>query len=168
MHDFPAVLNTKTDIYHLLDTHPTEVRAYLRKLLDERKAWVDGVYQDDPHSTFFRLGFTAAEGFELVPGYVDPPLPAAPPSQAEVEAIELAAWRDALSCGPLQLRRALRAMELMPIIKAYIETAPEEVVEAWEYASEFRRMDPFILAVQAELSRSDAEVDDLFRLALTF
>lgn len=84
------------------------------------------------------------------------------------EAAELDAWRASLFCGPLQFRRALRAMNLMQTVKTYMETAPEEVVEAWEYATSIVRMDPLVLAMQQELEASDEDVDNLFRLALTF
>jgi hypothetical protein len=84
------------------------------------------------------------------------------------EAAQLAAWREVTQCGPLQFRRALRAMNLMDTVTAYMETADPLVVEAWEYTTLFVRNDDLVLAVQAELEASDEDVDNLFRLALTF
>lgn len=88
--------------------------------------------------------------------------------ESEIAEKKLNGWRAKTQCGPLQFRRALRAAGLMDTIKAYIETADEEVVEAWEYASVFKRNDPFIIAVQEQLGKTDEELDDIFKLALTF
>lgn len=81
---------------------------------------------------------------------------------------DLQNYRENLSCGPLQIRRALRALNRMDDIKNYLETAPEEVKEAWEYATIFPRLDPLILEVQQVLEATDEDVDELFELALTF
>lgn len=76
--------------------------------------------------------------------------------------------RENIVAGPLQLRRALRAMGEMETVKTYMETAPEEVQEAWEYATSIPRLDPLVVALQHELGRSDEEVDQIFELALSF
>lgn len=87
---------------------------------------------------------------------------------AQKAAEELAAWRKATKCGPLQMRRALRATGLLELVKSFMLNAPEEVVEAWEYATEIYRLDPFVMGIQSSLQKTDIEVDDLFKLALTF
>jgi hypothetical protein len=76
--------------------------------------------------------------------------------------------RASMSCGPLQIRKALRAAGLHAGVVAYVAAADEETQEAWEYAGEFNRLDPFILAAQVALNKTDEEVDGLFQLALTF
>ena len=85
----------------------------------------------------------------------------------EEEAARLAGARASMVCGPLQIRKALRAAGLYQIVASYIETADEEVQEGWEYASEFKRLDPFVLGVQSAIGKTDAEVDAIFALALT-
>ena len=77
-------------------------------------------------------------------------------------------WRETTSVGPLQLRRALRAMGEMDAINAYMETASEEVKEAWKYATIIPRLDPLVVGLQSVMERTDEEVDQLFELALTF
>lgn len=77
-------------------------------------------------------------------------------------------WREQVKVGPLQLRRALRASGMMPTLQAYLTTAPEEVQEAWEYATEIPRLDPLVLAIQQATGKTEAEVDQLFELALTY
>lgn len=89
-------------------------------------------------------------------------------SPEQVAADELQTWRDTASCGPLQFRRALRSENLMDAVKTYLETADEEVVEAWEYATTIYRNDPMVIAVKDALSKTDEELDAIFHLALTF
>ena len=86
----------------------------------------------------------------------------------EPDDLSLQRWRASTRVGPLQLRRALRASGHMPQIQAYLDTAPEEVKEAWQFATAIPRLDSLILAVQADLEVTDEEVDQLFELALTF
>ena len=82
---------------------------------------------------------------------------------------ELQAWRENGKVGPLQIRRALRAMGEMETVKTYMETqATEEEQEAWEYATVIPRLDPLVVGLQGILERTDEEVDQLFELALTF
>jgi hypothetical protein len=75
--------------------------------------------------------------------------------------------RAQMTCGPLQLRRALRQLGLYATITAAIAVADEETQEAWEYASEVRRLDPMIESLRLGLGRTDAEVDAIFELAVT-
>ena len=70
--------------------------------------------------------------------------------------------------SPLQMRRALRAAGLKPQVDAYVLTLDEEAREAWEYATEVRRNNALIAAAGAALGKTDAELDDLFRLAGSF
>jgi hypothetical protein len=76
--------------------------------------------------------------------------------------------RAIMVCGPLQIRMALRSLGLLAGVKAAIALADEETQEAWEYAAEFKRMNPLVLSIQTLLGKTDEEVDDLFLLASTF
>lgn len=169
MKGFPSRINTKKDVLRLVDDFPAEVSEFMGRLLDERKHWAGGQWVDNPDAVLFRMGFTTEEAAGLViGGYTDPPEPDPPLSPEEQAAAELQAWRESTECGPLQFRRALRQMGEMETIDAFMGAAPEEVVEAWEYATRIVRLDPLVLALQQQLGRTDEEVDDLFRLALTF
>lgn len=99
-----------------------------------------------------------AGDFGAIADYVD-----TSPSAEE----QLAVWRTSATCGPLELRRALRQLGLLEAVKTYLATADEEIQEAWEYATVIKRNDPFISAVQLVLKKTDEEVDDLFQLAIT-
>lgn len=76
--------------------------------------------------------------------------------------------RAGMVCGALQFRKAIRAIGKMDAVKAYVEQADEITQEAWEYASEFKRLDPFITVGMAALGVTDTEVDAVFELAKTF
>ena len=75
--------------------------------------------------------------------------------------------RATMSCGPLQLRRALRQLGLYATIVAAIAQADEETQEAWEYASDVRRLDQMVESMRVALGKTDAEVDAIFELAVT-
>lgn len=81
---------------------------------------------------------------------------------------DIEAYRRGLVVGPLQFRKALRAAGLHAAAIAYVDASDDETKEAWEYASEFKRLDPFILSAQTALGKTDEEVDALFQLALNF
>lgn len=84
---------------------------------------------------------------------------------------EIAAYkaerRQTMSCGPWQLRQALRAVGLYETIKAAMESADELTQEAWEYASEYKRLSPLVEGLRISLGKSDDEVDAIFELAMT-
>ena len=80
---------------------------------------------------------------------------------------QLAAWRASATCGPLEIRRALRSTGDYAAIATYMATADELTQEAWNYATVFKRLDPLVLSVQELLGKTDEEVDALFRLAVT-
>ena len=82
-------------------------------------------------------------------------------------AADLLAMRQGMVCGPLQLRRALRQTGDYAAVVAALEQADEETQEAWEYASEIRRLDPMIESMRQALGKSPEEVDGLFALAVT-
>lgn len=77
-----------------------------------------------------------------------------------------------------QMRCALRDAGLLASIKqkaaddraahnAINPTDDGEFWERWEYGNEFGRQDAFVLQMQAASTKTDAEIDDLFRLAAT-
>ena len=76
-------------------------------------------------------------------------------------------WRRTLSVSPLQIRRALRQAGLFDAVVAFVDSASDDVRDAWEYAVRIDRTDPLIAAAGQALGVTDAEVDDLFRLAAT-
>jgi hypothetical protein len=78
-----------------------------------------------------------------------------------------AAHRQGMTCGPLELRRALRSTGDYDAVIGLVAEADIDVQEAWEYATVIKRLDPFVLAVQTALGKTDAEVDALFNLAKT-
>ena len=71
------------------------------------------------------------------------------------------------SVSPLQARKALRQAGVLSLITAALESASEETREAWEYATEIRRDNPFVCGVASSVGMTGEQIDDLFRLAAT-
>lgn len=69
--------------------------------------------------------------------------------------------------SPLQARKALRLLGLMPSVKAFLANADEEIVEAWEFATSIDRDNGVLALAAQELGMTDDQVDDLFRMAAT-
>ena len=70
--------------------------------------------------------------------------------------------------SPLQMRRALRSQGLLDASLAYVAQQDADTQDAWEYAVEIRRTDALIASAAAALGKTEAEVDDLFRLAASY
>jgi hypothetical protein len=71
------------------------------------------------------------------------------------------------SVTPLQARKALRASGLSDAVDAYIATQSAAIQDEWEYAITVERDNPAIAAAGPALGLTDAQIDDLFRLAAT-
>lgn len=71
------------------------------------------------------------------------------------------------SVSPLQFRRATRHLGLKTTFDAFVASLNEEGREAVEYATEFLRGDPLIEIARISLDWTPAQVDDVFRLAIT-
>lgn len=66
-----------------------------------------------------------------------------------------------------QAKLALLQDGLLDDIEAAMSHADRATQIEWEYATEFHRDWPALVAMQPALGLSDAQVDDLFRLAAT-
>jgi len=82
-------------------------------------------------------------------------------------AADLQATRQGMTCSPLQMRRALRQAGMYEDVVAWVATQEEAVSEAWEYATFFYRLDPFILVAGPGLGKTEEELDALFTLAMS-
>jgi hypothetical protein len=79
----------------------------------------------------------------------------------------LAMERAGMVCSAFQARAALLAAGLLTAAQAAVEASSPEVQLAWEYAIEWRRTSPTIVALAAALELTDEDVDALFRVAMT-
>ncbi len=123
----------------------------------------DGVEQiDGQWFTRYVLGpifsdYTDAEGV----------LHTAAEQEAAYRAAKDAEMRCGMSVTPLQIRRALRQVELLDEVQNFIENSSAEVREAWEYAIQIDRNNELIIGAANAIGVSEQEVDNLFRLAAT-
>lgn len=68
---------------------------------------------------------------------------------------------------PLQARKALTAAGLRAAADAAIQAAGQDAIDAWEYATEIQRTNPLVAGIASALNQSEADIDNLFRLAET-
>lgn len=102
-----------------------------------------------------------AEGNQLLPfdGYPEIPMTEG----------QLQDWREATVVSRFQARAALRQAGLRGQIEAIMDDPATDplVVDAWADAQEFKRMSPTVLSLASALELTAAQVDELFRNALT-
>jgi len=67
-----------------------------------------------------------------------------------------------------QLRRALTQLNLREAVEAAIAQSDQDTKDMWEYSTTYERMHPMVSAIATALNKTDADIDELFNLALTF
>jgi len=86
---------------------------------------------------------------------------------AAYEAQKLADRRSTMVCTARQARLALSSVSLYATVEGAISQASDEARIEWEYASTIERLSPLIAELQPVLGLTDAQLDDLFDLAIT-
>ena len=83
----------------------------------------------------------------------------------------LQAKREAMSCSMRQARLALLQSGLLAQVDPAIDAMPDpqrsQAAIEWGYATTLQRHSPFVLALGVALGLDDAQIDDLFDLAVT-
>lgn len=73
--------------------------------------------------------------------------------------------RAAISAPAWAIRRALTQMGLRSATEQAVSQADQDTKDMWEYATTYRRISPFTLAIANALNKTDADLDDLFTIA---
>jgi hypothetical protein len=73
--------------------------------------------------------------------------------------------RASMCVGPYQIRKALRDAGLIDQVQAFADAADVEIQEAWQHSTEFKRLDPMILAALDSLGIDEDTADQLFECA---
>lgn len=63
---------------------------------------------------------------------------------------------------PRQVRLLLLSQNLLDQVEAIIAQSDRATQIAWEFASEFRRKDPLLLALATQLNLTDEQLDQFF------
>jgi len=150
------VINTRDDLNTLTgtpkyDEFMTNLRGTLWRLEkdDDTQTWV--AVEDD--STIERFGFVRTDFPDVQP----PELPTYIAPVAEV-----------FRCSPWQIRKALNAMSLRQAVEDAVAASTDQTLkDGWEFATEFRSDDPFVLQMGAALGKSEAETTELIKQAAT-
>ncbi len=70
------------------------------------------------------------------------------------------------SCSPWQIRKALNAAGLRAGVESAISASTDQVLkDGWEFATEFKSDDPFVLQMGSALGKSSAETAALIQMA---
>ena len=72
------------------------------------------------------------------------------------------------SCTPWQIRKALNAQGLRSAVEAAVSAGTDQALkDGWEYATEFRSDDPFVISMGAALGKDADETAALIQYAST-
>lgn len=75
--------------------------------------------------------------------------------------------RESMACSPWQMRKALDATGDRDAVEAAITSADRATQDAWEYATQFERLNHLVLTFGQVLGKTEVELDALFELAVT-
>lgn len=75
------------------------------------------------------------------------------------------------TCSPWQIRKALNALGLRSAVEQAVASATgdnsQTLKDGWEFATEFRSDDPFVLAMGSSIGKTEAETAQLIQYAAT-
>lgn len=72
------------------------------------------------------------------------------------------------SCSPWQIRKALNAAGLRQVVEeAIAQSSDQELKDGWEFATEFRSDDLFVIAMGASLGKDEEQTAQLIQYAST-
>ena len=72
------------------------------------------------------------------------------------------------TCSPWQIRKALNNQSLRQAVEDAVAASEDYALkDGWEYATEFRSNDPFVVSMGAALGLDQAGVDNLIQYAST-
>lgn len=86
-----------------------------------------------------------------------------PWSDEEIEAERKA--RVPASVSPRQIRQALTRTGLRSQVEAAVAAGDQDLKDWWEFATDFQRANPHVLAMAAALGVTERQLDDLWTLA---
>jgi hypothetical protein len=89
-------------------------------------------------------------------------------TEAEAAASMPAQHAQAFICSPWQIRKALNNLGLRTAVESAVAASDDMALkDGWEYATEFRSDDPFVLAMGQALGKTADETRDLIAFAAT-
>ena len=69
--------------------------------------------------------------------------------------------------SPRQIRQALTRANLRTTVEAAIAAGDQDTKDWWEFATQFERQHPMVVAMGKSLKQTDAQLDQLWQLAAT-
>jgi D-arabinose 1-dehydrogenase-like Zn-dependent alcohol dehydrogenase len=99
-------------------------------------------------------------------------VPTEPMSDDALEVVEFltrqASLLGAITCTPWQIRKALNALGLRQSVEDAIAASTDQnLKDGWQFATEFRSDDHFVISMGAALGKTEAETAELIQYAGT-
>lgn len=69
--------------------------------------------------------------------------------------------------SPRQIRQALTRSNLRTAVESAIASGDQDTKDWWEFATQFERQHPMVVAMGKALNQTDAQLDQLWQLAAT-
>ena len=89
-------------------------------------------------------------------------------TQIVVDAQALQQFKFRISISAYQIRAALNQLNLRDDVEQAVAAGSQDLKDAWAFAPAFNRFNDQVLAMQATLNLTDAQVDEIFDLGATF
>jgi hypothetical protein len=71
-------------------------------------------------------------------------------------------------CSPWQIRKALNNLSLRQAVEDAVAASNDQTLkDGWEFATEFRSNDPFVISMGASLGKNEQETAELIQYAST-
>ena len=72
------------------------------------------------------------------------------------------------TCSPWQIRKALNQLSLRQAVEDAVSASSDITLkDGWEFATEFRSDDPFVISMGSTLGKSESETAELIQYAAT-
>lgn len=72
------------------------------------------------------------------------------------------------TCSPWQIRKALNSLDLRQQVEEAVAASDNQTLkDGWQYATEFRSDDPFVIAMGEEIGKTPEETAELIQYAST-
>lgn len=110
----------------------------------------------------------AADGYYQIDLPDGQPLPAWAENMTPCDVVQPNPVASVAACSPWQIRKALNDLGLRDAVEAAVSSSGnQQLKDGWEYATEFRSDDPFVLSMGAALGKASDETREMIAFAAT-
>lgn len=146
-----------------MDIYTTTYNSYNTRIIDVGSSYIVNIYDTPDHS--FQTHFIKPNEDHNPVQYVLECLAQNPPVIVECNYVEPVIE---CSCSPWQIRKAFNELGIRDQVELLVKTSTDITIkDGWEFASEFKSDDPFVLSMGSILGKSREEICSLIAYAST-